>query len=207
MRARREVRYTAGRFPPFSMRSRTLVSISIAGALFAVLLPFMPHANAATVDTTVTSKQYVEGVDPCAEEDAKNRGKCQSDVQKDLARELDAFSQDQRQERDAWKTAHAHLGIGQEYRVALQEFLAEQKVDREAFKARQLSIRKVLNEGRKTVRQQGTEAQGYRREVTGEEAAEAKTACAKVKDDRAKRICLRRELRITNPDAKAWIQR
>jgi len=100
------------------------------------------------------------------------------------------------------------MGVTPEFMKLRQEFLKSQLAELKAFEAGQLAVKKAMNEGQKTFQQnKSATSSGYTRTLNGEDAKAAKEKCAKVKDDRAMRMCLRQALKVQDPAAKPWFQR
>lgn len=185
---------------------RTLSLLFVAFFLFVSVSP-----SALAVKRTDSAPEVIP--DHCAGKTGKDRGRCISDTLNDLARQQKAFAEKQRTEREAWLDEHASMGITSEYLTMKQAFIKLQMEQRKAFEAEQLAIRKKLHDEqaqfRKTVKSSSSSSSSSSSgtAVSGEQTEAAKVKCAKITDDRAKRMCLKRALNILAPESKPFFNR
>lgn len=174
-----------------------------SGIAAALSLSVAAPALAATSDEILLTQASFRTDDLCEGKTGTLRGRCISDVLKRIKALREEFRDALEVERDAWKAEHAHLGVSTEYSKGLQEYTQGVIAKRKLFNEQQRVLEKVFFDEQKTIRTTSTagKARGYTRQVETGELDAAKEACSALKDSSAQRLCMRRQLRLIDPEA------
>lgn len=139
----------------------------------------------------------------CAGRTGTELGKCVTDMIKALRRLQDELHDALELERTAWEADHASLGASPEYRTARTAYLQEVSARRKAFNDAKRAIEKSFFDMRRTVRVENSGGTtGFSRPISASDIEDATQKCAKHRDTDSLRICLRNQLRMSDPNAR-----
>lgn len=174
-----------------------------SGMAAALSLSIAAPAFAATSDEVLLTQASFRTDDLCEGKTGAMRGRCIGDVLKRLKALRKEFRDALELERDEWKDAHAHLGVGAEYTKGLQEYTQSVNAKRRLFNEQQRVIEKVFFDEQKAIRTSATSTKprGYTRQVTAGDLDAAEEKCSRYKDSSALRLCMRQQLRLIDPAA------
>ena len=178
----------------------------IASALTAAvaLSAAAPAALAMTSDEVIALQKEFKANDMCADKTQRLRGKCIGDVIKRIKSLRDEFRDALEDERKAWYDANSYLGVSTEYTSAIQKYTQDVLAKRKVFNDQQREIEKKFFDEQKAFLKQngGSTGSGYTRPVTKTDLETATQKCAKQKDASGLRVCLRTQLRLSDPNAR-----
>jgi hypothetical protein len=180
------------------MKGQKFIAAAISAAsLFSIATP----AFAATSDEIIAKQMEFNANEMCGDKTERLRGKCISDVLKNISRLKDEFRDALRKERKAWDEEHETLGISAEYSAALSEYTKTVLEKRKKFDQQQRTLEKSFfaEQQKYRIDNSGTQTRGNAKRISKEEMAAGIEKCAIQKDDSALRVCLRQQLRLQDP--------
>lgn len=192
---------------PYPMLARRILSSLVTATMcFSLMQPAMAARSSSTATSTDEVLATLKAFDPntiCTDRTGKDLGRCIGDVLKRIASLRNDFVQAERKERQAWMDAHGTLGIGTEYRTALQAYSDSVKAKRAEFTKIQRELEKIFFDQRKAILNSVSSGTGsFTRVIKADDMQNATAKCAKQSDASGLRICLRQQLRLLNPKTK-----
>lgn len=167
---------------------RRLVSVAITLSLFAPSLPAM------AADTTIELPATL----PCGGTTGKTRARCITDALKTWKEMEHDYDQEEDDRVDAWKTEHAHMGVGSDYQKLLRDFLNQVHKERREFAKQLQAFRKEFFAEQKAALKKNNTAPKPTEDAKKLQKAtleEAKAKCGPEDDDGLFRTCMRQLLR------------
>jgi hypothetical protein len=159
-----------------------------------------------TSEEILTELRAMDGNKLCQGQTGRLRGKCITDIIKRLKMLRGEFTDALEIERTAWYNVHSYLGVSDEYKKQLYAYLKLVNDKHKTFNDLQRALEKIFFAEQKAVRtnanSSSSSSRGFTRSVSKTGMSDASLKCSKVKDDSAKRICLRGQLRLNDPAAR-----
>lgn len=157
--------------------------------------------------TTTEMNEYATSLltaNRCVNAESAQKNRCVSDMLNDIKRLRQDYLDAEEIEIAAWHLEHDPAGLSAENVRAARAYHAEMHTRKKAFFDILRQISKQTFDVHHTVR--GSKGppptRGYSRSIGTGDLAAAKAACKKQDDTTALRICMRQQLRTTDPNAR-----